>query len=244
VVSGAATNYTVPVTITNLGNIRVPGNTPAVSFDFYLHDLGTGEDTLISSQATKSLRGLGIGKSKVLKFKLPIPDTIASGNYEMKVMINNDAVADDTLSTNNSALSTQAIGVIQGFYNVDAVLSTSTLPTTIAAGETITGKFSILVENAGNLKLFSGQTFTLQVIARPLAGGNDIVLKTSTLSVGSLAPMKAARFDVGNFAAGLTAGQYMLLAQLTPVEGFTESSTADNLALTNANGGSLTLTVT
>lgn len=243
IVAGASTNYKVPVTVTNLGNVSIPGSTPPVQFNFYLHDTTSGDDTLISSQTSTSLRGTGAGKSKTVNFNVPVPQTVTTGNYQLLVKVNENGAVGETNSSNNSALSSQVVSVTQGQFNVDGQLSASTLPTTLTAGQALPGTLSVLVRNTGTLTLPPGQKFTLQVLAHPDTGA-DVPLGMTTLTLSSWAPSKTQVFSIKNLqGTSLTAGHYVIEALLTPVQALTESSTSDNLVTTLSAGGTVDLTV-
>jgi len=244
IVSGAATKFKVPLTITNLGNAAVPGQTPPVQINFYLHDTTSGADTLISSQTVTNLRGTARGQSKLVNLNVTVPGTILTGSYKLLAKINENAAVSETNLLNDSVLSSQIVNVTQGFFNVDGVLSTSTFPTTIATVLPLSGKLSVLVRNVGNLTLPAGQKFTLQVLAHPDVGA-DIVIGSSTITLSSWVPLKTALLTVATKSfTGLTAGHYELQALLTPVLPLTESSTTDNRVTANGLGGDVELTVT
>jgi FKBP-type peptidyl-prolyl cis-trans isomerase len=242
-VTGSTTKYCVPVTVTNNGNISVSGSSTPVAFDFYLYNVADETQTLFASQTTRSLRGLGTGRSKTLKFNVTVPDSLSTGNYQMMVLLNSNAAIDDTNSSNNTATSTQTVLFTQGYHNLLTSVDSSTLPMSITAGQALAGSVNVVVGNAGNLTLPAGQKLTLTIIARS-DSDSDVTLKTSVISVSRLAPGKALRFTVSGLSAtALSTGSYQLLAEVTPVQTLTETSTDDNLALLTSDGGSLTLAV-
>ena len=158
-------------------------------------------------------------------------------------LVNEHAAVAETNSSNNSMLSSQVVGVAQGFFNVNGVLSSSTYPTDLLVSTTLAGKLNVLVRNAGNLALPAGQKFILQVLAHS-STGIDTLVGAATITLSSWVPGKSALFGVSaKFPGGLPADTYTLQALLTPLQPLTESSVLDNRITTNLLDATIPLLV-
>lgn len=243
IVAGGGTKLKIPVTVTNLGNAAVPGQTAPVLFNFYLQDTTSGVQTLISSQSTTNLRGTASGKSKLVMMNLMVPAAVLPGSYKLLVKINENAAVSETNTANDSFLSAQVTNVAAGFNNVDGFLVSSTFPALALTGVTLKGNLKVQVRNSGNLTLPAGQKFVLQVFAHA-DDGTDTLIGASNINLSSWAPGKSSQFTVTtSFIGGLPLGHYLLQALLTPVQALSESSTLDNHITTTSLGGTFQLTV-
>jgi hypothetical protein len=243
IVAGAATKFKVPLTVSNFGNSAVPGQTPPVQLNFYLHDTTSSADTLISSQTVTNFRGTASGKSKLVMVTVTVPVTVPTGSYQLLVKVNENAAVAETSFSNNSMLSSQVVSVTEGVLNVNGKIASSTYPSDLLVSTTLAGKLNVIVRNAGNLTLPAGQKFVLQVLAHS-ATGTDTRVGAATITLSSWVPGRTASFAVSaSLIGGLPAGDYTLQALLAPVQPLTESSVLDNRITTNLLDATIPLLV-
>jgi FKBP-type peptidyl-prolyl cis-trans isomerase len=244
IISGAATQYKIPITITNTGNLPIASNAAPVSIKIFAHNVTSGTDTLILSTTTTALRNLGKGKSLKLTLSSALPISLTSGQFEFLVKVDdNGAIAESTLS-NNNPLSSQTFSVTQGVHNIAGNLSTSTFATTIAHGTNISGKMTLTVRNDGNLTLPANQKISLQLVAIASDDTEIPIGAISSASLANYAPGKTTTISLSkSLANGLTAGTYLLAVRLAPTPSLTQN-TEDDLLTQTAATTAFHLTVT
>jgi hypothetical protein len=233
IVSGDRTVLTLPVIITNRGNIPSTGSG---NITLFVLNTSTQTTTNILTLTNQNFAALAPNASRTLTLTCTLPFGITTGTYELGVNLNPSKAILESDYANNSASSTQTFDVIQGTPDLTGALVSTTLATSIVGATPITSNLVVTVTNAGNILLPANQQITLTILAHNIALGHDTTLATtSALSVVSLAAGASKTFTVTiNNAAGLTYGNYWLEALITPVQSLLESNTSNNLITTTS----------
>jgi hypothetical protein len=239
IISGNLTNLTLPITITNNGNVISAGTTDIV---VYAIDTTTQAQIDIQTFSNVSLANIAAGGTKTLTLTTTLPIGFATGTYRLAVRLNSSNTLLESNSANNSASSTETISVIQGLPDLTGTIS-DTLPPAIVANATVNGSVTVVVKNQGNVLAPVNQPVRIQIIAHNTDTSQDITLATSgTLSLGTLTAGASKSFAIPiNYTSGLAAGNYTLEAQITPITPLLENSTTNNLVTLNAAGQPLTV---
>ncbi len=130
-----------------------------------------------------------------------------------------------------------------GSPDITGSLVSTTIPTSVIAGQALNGSFAVNVVNDGHEVLPKGQQTTIAVIAHNTQSGANTTLYTSpaeSISQLKIGVGKKFALNIKNGAA-LAVGSYQYYALLTPVQALAESSTSNNLLTTTAAGAALTV---
>ena len=238
-------SFTVPLTITHIGTSPLPANA-VTDVHFFLKNTDTGTQTTFpQNPPALNVSGLGAGDSKTFNITLKLPATLAAGSYKLVAVINDKHGVTETLATNDTATSSQKFTIEPVTTNLSGQLVSSTLPTSITAGQPVSGSIAVTVNNSGNQKMPSGQQITLTVQATNLVTGVSTTLTVSgALSVSDLAGHTGTQFTVPvNKPGGLPAGTYNYQVLIKPVQALAQSTTADDLITRTASNTTFGLKV-
>ncbi len=242
-VSGSARSYRIPVAVQNQGNVPVPKSTPPLDFQILLQNTSSNALLLIATPTSTGLRSLGAGKTKRLDFNISVPISVPTGDYEFIIEANDPSLLAETSSANNRAVSLEILSVTQGQYGLAGTLGTSSFPATIAAGQELSGKLQLSLENTGNLALPAHEPVAVELFAFNTSTMTYTPLGAAgTLTLAAIAPGKSTHSTIsGMLPAGLSSGTYELSASLTPLGSVPDLT---SLALTaNSAGGVVTISV-
>jgi FKBP-type peptidyl-prolyl cis-trans isomerase FkpA len=238
-------SFTVPLTIQNIGTSALPGGA-STDVHFFLKNKATGRQ-ISFPQSTPALNvsNLGPGASQTFNLSLKLPSTLTPGTYQLVAVINNKHGVPETLSSNDTIISTQTFTIEPVTTNLTGDLISSTLPKSIIARQPISGTITVNVRNAGNQKMPAGQQITLTVLAKNITTGETTTLTVSgPLSVSNLAGHTSQRFTVPvSFPKGLVTAGYHYEVQIKPVQNLAQSNTADDLIAKTTGNATLSLQV-
>jgi FKBP-type peptidyl-prolyl cis-trans isomerase len=237
VVAGDGTTLTLPVTIKNQGNSPIAKNAVA-SVQVYLKDTTTGNQTLLTAPISSiNLSSLAGGKTKSFSETVTVPAGTTADTYELLVAVNATGAVAESDTTNDTATTAHTFAVATGFYDLSGALVSSKLPTTVVAGQSVSGSFSLSVKNASNIVLPKGQSVTVTVLAHNLNTGVDTTIFTTHESLSAVKAGIAHTYALSvKDTAGLAAGSYQYEALLTPSPALMESNTVNNTLTTTAAG--------
>jgi hypothetical protein len=242
--SGSGALITVPVVVTNVGNVTLPAG-QKISIEIDAFD-GT------TSTPLKTLTGLSVsawGSERTATFTttVTLPLGLAAGTYNIVANVDStDAVLGDSNRTNNTVTSTGTIAVTQGLVNLGgSTLGTSTLPTSVAAGALLKGTVLVTMKNIGTVPMPVGLSGTIQLVAHNTTTDTDVPLGTlDGVLTAALAVNGTKAFTVNvNLPAGLVAaGAYQIEATITPDSSLSDFTAGTYTVLLNALGKALTIT--
>jgi hypothetical protein len=232
VVSGDTSSFTLPVIVTNNGNITSTGSSDITIFAL---NTSTQAQTTVATLTGQDLGGLAPGASRTLTLTTTLPFGMTTGTYQLGVTLNPSHGITESTYTNNSATFTPTIDVARGVPDLTGALVSTTVANNLIGGKPINSNIVVTVANSGNVLLPANQQITLAILAHNVASSQNTTLTSSVLSVASLASGSSLTFTVPiELAGGLSAGDYTLEAQITPVQSLLENSTANNLLTPNA----------
>jgi hypothetical protein len=239
IVPGVSKKIQVPVSVTNLGNDKVPSSTAPIDFSLFLRDTTTNVETPVSFTTTPKLRSLSPNHAKQVILFLTVPASVASGSYQLVLKMNTMGALTETDLTNNTVVSSQILTIAQPQYNLTPAIAGSTLPATARAGSKLSGSVTVTVVNNSNMSLKGGQKATVQLFARNNDTNALTLLGSASVSLSKLAPGAAANVLIKlKKALAPATGTYTLVAVVT-APGLAETNTADNTAVS-----AITLTTT
>jgi hypothetical protein len=226
VTSGDGTKITVPVEITNHGNVPM-GDDVAVAVQVFIRPVGAADDSgdiLIGEATDQSLKKLAPGRAKKVSVKCLIPPGVATDNYQIVTKIDTgDVVAqgagDDP--ANNTATAADTIGVTFGFVDPVTGFGKMKMPAVVLANQLLRGTVQVLVTNQGNVPLPNGQTADVQLFLQETGTQNRTLIGEALgQKISKLKPGKAKGVNVKvNMPGGVPADGYDLVAVVTPLNG-------------------------
>jgi hypothetical protein len=242
VISGSATQITLPVVVHNSGDTAVPAGS-LISIAIVARPEGTSgaSDTLIKTLVSRPVGSLAAGSSRTFSTTLKMPAGMAAGEYNLVAEIEAPNAVGESDGGNNDAVSSP-FAVVAGTVDLSAVLgSTWTLKSSVIGGKRLSGSTSVVVTNLGNLPLAVGQKVSIQLFAvdttSPAKAPIPLLTTPSIQSVSGLRAGGSATFRPSvNLPGGLPADDYEIVATVTPVQALTEVSTANNTATLTALG--------
>lgn len=245
VVAGKAFHGILPVTITNEGNVPLPPG-QQVDIQVMVQDLANpgAPNIVLGVTLGRSVRDLPAGGSRTFSILVNRPEGLPAGNYQVLACISpvQDLEESDTLD-NRVDTPAKTITSVPAMANLAGTLGPLWLRTSAPANEPLKGYASVVVTNAGNDALPSGQQITIRFVARDSFGTDTVLAILADRSASALAPHASRIFLAPiSLSAGLPAGAYRILAEIIPVQPLAESDTADNWATVTAQGLSKTLT--
>ncbi|HAI13719.1 MAG TPA: hypothetical protein DCM28_18580 [Phycisphaerales bacterium] len=184
IVSGAQKQITVPIKITNAGNlgfdldqsvdVKVVAR-PALNID------DDSDDVLLAFSQGNSLAQLGPGKSMELDIEGKLPPTLAKGTYTLRVMIDPTNRIKEANESNNTAMLLEPISVLAKVIDLEGQLMEARAPRRVISGESPLLVMPLRLTNSGSVAFGSdAAAIDLKLIARPddaLDQSGDIVLK-------------------------------------------------------------------
>ncbi|HVT79379.1 MAG TPA: choice-of-anchor D domain-containing protein [Phycisphaerae bacterium] len=244
--SDGKTTFTVPVTVTNTGGLAVSGTNSFADIQVFLHNTATGDETLVTTLAHQSLKGISTG-SKTFNVKTTLPLGLSAGTYTFVATVNAAQTIPETnpITTtpliNNSAASVASVNVLQGVADLHGNLVSETFVPAVLNDTGFKGKLTFSISNEGNVALPSTQKVSVEIRAHN--GTNDVVLQTiSNISVAKLKAGATKNVTVSvNDVDGLPTGTYTLQAFITPTPGILTDNTGNNLISQTASGQSFSL---
>lgn len=238
ITSGDGTKLKLPIEITNMGNLPLakgqtvdvlvqvvdaPDGAPVGGGSSGTFDVMTIEGVSISNLAP--------GKTKKVTLNVTLPTLIDANNYFLQVLIDDGGDVEESNEGNNSATTEQDIDVLFGFIDLTAVKDpAATIPMALVAGAGTTFDLPIILTNGGNVALPSGQKIDIDIFARPVAGGADILLGSANgVSISKLKAGATKKITVKKLLFPDTAmGDFILVTQVDSGGAVAESDEDNN----------------
>ena len=246
--SGDGKTISVPVVVTNVGNVPLD---PALKVNITINAVGAGLTTVpLKTLAPLSVASLGNGKSVTVTTTVTLPPGMASGDYNLQAVIDTTQVTGDTSAADNTFTTSGAAGTLNvttGYVSLFGAFGSSTLHPTVAAGASLTGTVAVSMKNTGKVALPKDQTVDIILLAVDTANSaHTITLNTLTgVSLSALAANGAKSIPVPvSLTNGLTAGAYTLQATVTPTNNQPEFGTPTPLYTVLYNAASHPLNIT
>jgi hypothetical protein len=242
--SGDGKAITVPVVVTNIGNVPLK---PGLKINIDINAIGAGlTTTLLKTLTGQSVGSLANGKSATFTTTVTLRPGMPSGAYNLQAVVDTtDVVTDDTNLADNTFATLGTMQVIAGFVDLPGTFGTSKLPLAIAAGQALTGSVSVTLKNTGKVALPAGQLADIQLVAVTDHSATPLTPLTGmSVSVSALAANGTKAFSIPVSATGgLAAGVYQIEAVITPTNNLTEFGSATYTVLQNSLTHTLNITV-
>lgn len=234
IISGDGDKLKVPVEILNRGNVATAnGQTVAVTLTAVPDG---GGDEIELETFTVKISNLKPGKTKKATLTVQLPPGVEAGMYRIRADIDSGDEVDESDEMNNAALTGQ-IDVALGVVDLRGEVSgKSKLPTAVVndAGTEIDLKVDIF--NDGNVDVPKGQEISIEVYARPVGGGPDVLLKTfDEVSISGLKAGKSKSVTLKDLVFPEDElGEYDLVAIIDSNDDLNESDEDNNEAVSDA----------
>jgi hypothetical protein len=242
--SGDGKTISVPVVVTNVGNVPLD---PSLKISIQINAVGAGLTTVpLKTLTGVSVASLGNGKSVATTTTVTLPPGMPTGDYNLQAIVDTtDVVTGDTNLPNNTFQTAGSLTVTTGYLDLTGTFGSSTLKATIAHGAALTGTVAVSLKNIGKVALPVGQTADIALVAVNASSVTTPLNTLSGVSLTALAANAAKSFSIPvSLLGGLAAGVYTLEATVTLTNNQSEFSTPLYTVLTNAAGKPLTITVT
>ncbi|MFG0249565.1 MAG: CARDB domain-containing protein [Phycisphaeraceae bacterium JB051] len=183
IVSGSEKQITVPIKISNAGNlgfdldqtvdVKIVAR-PALNID------DDSEDVLLAFSQGNSLAQLGPGKSMELDIEGKLPPTMAKGTYTMRVIIDPTNRVKEANESNNVAMLLEPISVLAKVVDLDGQLMEARAPRRVISGESPLLVMPLRITNSGSVPFSAdAPAIDIKLVARAddaLDQTGDIVL--------------------------------------------------------------------
>jgi hypothetical protein len=241
IITGKATNANVQVVLTNPGTAALPQN-QKVGVTVVARPVGAvdnSQDVVISKGVGNtgvvnvSVNKLAASKTAKQAVPIRIPANLAAGTYNIIAISDVNGVLAETNEANNEVvLGASTLTVADAFVDLGLTVSASTnLPSAVVTGNANTKlPVKLDITNNGNVATTPNQKVTVTFVAHRASDNTDVAVQTfNNVALGNLAAGKTRSLTLTpTLPQGLTAGDYTLVATLTPVG-------ADDVAGNNAD---------
>jgi hypothetical protein len=204
------------------------------------HD-GLSPDIEVQTFSNIVLGAVQPGKFKTVTVTPTLPFGGSSGDYDFIAVLTTPISSDN--STDNTATTTiTPLHIERGFYDLQAAIASSTIPTAIVEDVPKNGVVKVDITNVGNVALPAVQRVNIALALRPADAGDDsqdlAIGQLNNQSVAKLAPNAKKTFSVnGTVSELIGSDEYFLVAKMTPVDAITEELLANN----SASGATITV---
>jgi hypothetical protein len=228
--SGGGTIVTVPVIVTNVGNVATLATTPKIEIQVFAVDGVPGDQTLLKTLTGESVSSLANNKSKTFSTTVTLPPGMTPDAYNLEVVEDAlNVVTDDTNAANNTFVTSGPAGtfaVTEGDVNLTGTFGTTwTLPPSVVQlTGPLKGNISVVVTNTGDVALPTGQQVNVEMWAydTTVPGNNPILLGTlAKQSVSNLAPNGKTKLTFSPAVAAntyLPPDTYNIRANIVPLQ--------------------------
>ncbi len=204
VISGSTTKISLISEIENIDEKACSKGT-TVDISYYVQNIATDEMTLIGELFDCSISNLAPGKVKKVTSRLILPNTLSEGDYRFTAEMDDEA----------PVISDYVIRVADPFISLQMELYKSNLPAAVIAGNSVKADIQLEVFNRGNIPTSKTEMASIEIFARPVGGGSDILLNAIDCSVKSVKPSKGKKITLPvNFPADIPEGTYVIALYL------------------------------
>jgi hypothetical protein len=214
------TDATVRVVITNSsgGTATLPSG-QKVAVQVVARPVDATDDSqdvvLNRSSTLANVGSLKPGHTRTLSIGIRFPATLADGSYDIIVKVDTANALAETNETDNQATLDQSVLVAPPFTDPKLTFNSATaIPADVVAdGRSLPLKLD--VTNLGNIKIPSGQTTSISIVAHNIFNYVDTALRTFTVSLSGLGAGKTKTLKLTpTVVTDLTAADYAIEATL------------------------------
>jgi subtilase family serine protease len=238
IVAGHASDVTVPIHITNQGNIAL-NDKAAIGVKLFARPLDRkAQDIVLGTLSDQSLAGLASGSVRTLEATVKFPPAMGVGRYLVGLDIDTASQVTESDENNNNQLADQGLAMQVDAPRYDLIGS---LETVRPSGGIIleAQKVSVYVKiaNRGNIPLDAKQTVDVMLYARPVSLGKlpdmDLQLgRMASLDVSNLAPglERTFREEVMFSTTNMPTDDYVIVAKIDSTDLLREVDETNNIA--------------
>jgi|GEM_PF-3320117 len=244
IVAGSETRLTIPIKVTNDGNIAVPSG-KLIDITVAARPAGKGKDAtndvVLDTLKGQNISGLNPGTSQMFQARVGFPAGMTPDKYVLVAYVDSGATIKEPDRDNNYAATPvdHAIAIAKPRVDITAQIVNLQLPKTAIAGTGTKLTIPVKVTNNGNVPLLSDQTIDVRVFARPAksikSADKDVAMATLPgLSVANLAPGQSQTFNAA-FAipANLKPDKYAFSAWADAGNALVENDEKNNYTATD-----------
>lgn len=230
IVTGAAANGTVKVTLTNTGDTAMTGAYRADLRVFARPVDGDGDDVLVGQSLNVKPGALASGAGKSFTIKVNIPTDLAPGDYVL-VVVGNPTGVDENVST---AVSDPAFTVADPFVDLFVQIGAKLkLPAATVSGDGTKIAVPIVVGNNGNVAIGANTQVRATVIAREVGADEGTVVADVALNVSGIKAWGTKAYTINlTLPPGLAGGNYVFDVLVDSENDLAESNEQNNGAVT------------
>lgn len=201
VIAGTTVKADVQLAVFNRGNIPAPADATA-RIDVMAHSAVDENVVIPLAGVDLAVGNLAPSKSKKVKLPIAFGAGIPEGEYIVRLYLNGK----EQVVTLNAQ---KPIKVAAPYIELAIAQLQTNLPVSVIAGTDVTATIQVSIINRGNISTSKTETAEIVIVARPLGGGNDIVLNSVICAAGNLKPDKAKNVKLPVcFPATLPEGVY------------------------------------
>lgn len=242
IVAGHANDITVPIHITNQGNIALREK-DAIGIKLFARPIDRkAKDITLATISDQSLANLGAGSVKTLLADVQFPPAMRVGRYLVGLAIDTASQVSESNETNNNQLADQGLAMQVDAPTTDIIGSLEIVrPSSGIILESQQISIYLKLANRGNVTLPSDQTVDVMLYARPVSLGKlaDMDLKIgrmASLKIGDLAPglERTFRHQTLISTTNMPTDDYIILAKIDSADVLKENDESNNLAMDTA----------
>ncbi len=230
IVTGNGGNGMVQVQVANDGNVPVDAGSN-IDITIKLQSLTDSSETTLVTMTNKPISNLQPGATRTFSQNVSLPNDLNADEYAIIAMIDSGDAIDESGEQDNTATADQTLTVSDAFVDLETEIFKNTLATAVVTGESAKGQVTVRMYNRGNTKSPTGAEVTAQIIARPIGGGEDIVLAESTRLFSNVQPDTFRTWTTMVTLPDTAAmGEYELIVNVDPGTAFEDGDAANNTA--------------
>jgi uncharacterized protein YjbK len=239
IVAGYATPVTVPIHVTNQGNIALDDKA-AVTVSLFARPIDRkAQDIQLATLSDQSLANLAPGSVKTMIATVQFPPAMGVGRYLVGLAIDTASQVAESDETNNNQLADQGLAMQVDAPRLDLIGSLETVrPSGGIILESQKVSVYVKVANRGNIPLPAGQTVDIMLYARPVSLGK---LADKDLQLGRMASQdlsdlqpgleRTFRDEVVFSTTNLPTDDYIIVAKIDSSDLLHEVDETNNLAV-------------
>lgn len=235
VIAGASKKITLPVTVTNNSNLKVPKNTK-INITIYARPADAeddSQDVLLTTLTSKSISDLKAGKSKTFTASITIPADLPEDSYRLVVVIDSSDVLEESSELDNELITEASIIVAEPFVNLTGSINEGKVPPAVVSGASPKVTLPVTIRNEGNVSVAKNTKIAITIVARPadaVDDSQDVVITTVlNKSISGLQAGKSKTFSLSfKLPADLAENEYTLVSLIDSENAVVESDETDN----------------
>ncbi len=237
IVAGVRKSITVPVKVSNAGNLDFRGDEqvmlsviarPAQKI------MDEKADLVLATTPLADLADLTPGTTRTVEVEAQLPSNLPVDNYMLRVVVDPANVIKEANKANNTATLLDPIKVMALVVDLAGQFDKPRFPKAVIGGSSESYTVPIKVSNAGSVPFPAGQKMTLTLLLRPEDANDtrrDVKLQQiADREVSDLTPGRSITLTLdGNLPSNLATGSYKVLATIEPTPTLQDADETNNV---------------